>query len=103
MFFLSNITHWATHKNNFVSGRPAGWLYFTALPGPIFFFFFSFGKLIIFESILVRFSNGLHHYDRNYSAIIVRLFFFFGKKKEFPAARVTLYILTRSTGNRLYF
>ena len=92
----------ATLKNNSVSCRPAGWVYFTDLPGRIFFFFFFFfWKIMIFQPFFVRFSNGFHHFTQKDPCITLGKKYF-GKKKNFPAARVFFICLTRSTGNRLF-
>ena len=76
--------HGADHKNNSVSGRPAGWLKKVRLET----FFFIFAKKNFFFQNWTIFA-----WEKKLS----------GKKKKFAAARLASIVATRCTGNRIFF
>ena len=81
---IAHSKHKAVHKNNSVSGRPAGWLKKVRLET----FFFIFAKKNIFFQKLTIFS-----WKKKIK----------WKKKKIAAARLALILATRCTGNRIFF
>ena len=79
MFFVFslNYCHEAVHKNNSVSGRPAGWL-----------------KKVRLETFFLHFSKNGQYFLRKKEK--------WKKKKKIAAARLASILATRCTGNRIF-